>query len=561
MGSHRRLQRLTAGLIIAGAISQINGQEQTTGSDVSPTPTISGSISNAPPTSIPVVSSTDVPLELWGIANGLLSSYYPSTTVSNVASLTWPSVVVIGSSTYTREPPTASPTTSPITSPSTLATSASSSQDVSRPVATDSTAPNDAEPSDTTEEQSNSPPKDRTLGIALGVAFGALALGLMAFALLCIHHRQKKHGGTGLFPSRRRRAGSPTDSEVGAWRARHPHMGLVANVASGNRPMTQIRDNDDSNNLPPREWVKRYNRLQDQQTPPAHLHPAFMQRHNDSVGTASESNPFFPPADHDHNQSLPQQEIGASGYNNNERNNYHPGYPNRKLSFDVTTTPYTPYRPEEDETRRSQSSHPDERRRSSFSSERSYGGDVDLERNSRPPTPFSPMMMLQTSLPPFQRETHLEAQPQPQPQTQSPSQHTRDHSNPFTSPSDPSEPQQDHSHHPQQSQTLIPNPPPEDEEDDDIVHPMLQHPYPQHPPSKSPARRHSPMVHYPSWSEVSEFDFTGESSTSLPREQQQQQQRHSRRKSGGNGGQGDGDGEGDRYGRDRESVVGRWELA
>jgi hypothetical protein len=571
MGSHRSLQQLTAGLIIAGAISQINGQEQTTGSDVSPTPTISGSSSNAPSAtasgSIAESSSTDVPLELWGIANGLLSSYYPSTTVSNVASLTWPSVVVIGSSTYTREPPTASPTTSPTTSPSTLVTSASSSQDVSRPVATDSTAPNEAEPSDTTEEQPNSPPKDRTLGIALGVAFGALALGLMAFALLCIHHRQKKHGGTGLFPSRRRRAGSPTDSEVGAWRARHPHMGLVANVASGNRPMTQIRDNDDSNNLPPREWVKRYNRLQDQQTPPAHLHPAFMQRHDGSVGTASESNPFFPPADHDHNELPPQQNIGASGYNNerNERNDYHPGYPNRQPSFDVTTTPYTAYRPEEDETRRSQSSHPDERRRSSFSSERSYGGDVNLERNSRPPTPFSPMMMLQTSLPPFQREEHLEPQAQPQTPNQPPSHpqqpnshHTRDPSNPFTSPSDPSEPHQ--------YQTFIPNHPhetyqPEDGEDDDIVHPMLQHPYPQPPPSKSPARRHSPMVHYPSWSEVSEFDFTGESSTSLPREQQQQQQRHSWRKSGGNGAQGEGEGGGDAYGRDRESVVGRWELA
>jgi hypothetical protein len=564
MGNHRRIQRLTAGLVLAGAISYTNAQEQTTSIGASPIPSQSVSSSDTPSATSSISgsgsSSTDVPLELWGIANGLLSSYYPSTTVSNVASLTWPSVVVIGSSTYTREPPTASLKTSPTTAPSTLATSAISSQDVSRPVTTDSTAPNEAEPSDTPEEPSDSPPKDRTLGIALGVAFGVLALGLMAFALLCIHHRQKKHGGTGLFPSRRRRAGSPTDSEVGAWRARHPHMGLVANVASGNRPMTQIRDNDDSNNLPPREWVKRYNRLQDQQTPPAHMHPAFMHRHNDSVGTASESNPFFPPTDHGQTQSPPQQIIGASGYNN-ERSDYHPGYPNPKPSFDVTTAPYTSYRPEEDETRRSQSSHPDECRRSSFSSERSYGGDVDLERNSRPPTPFSPMMMLQTSLPPFQREAHLESQPQSQTQPQPPPQpqhHNRDHSNPFTSPSDPSE---DHSHHhPQHYQTLIPNHPLEDEDDDDIVHPMLhqQHQH-QRPPSKPPARRHSPMVHYPSWSEVSEFDFTGESSASLSphqngRSAREQQQRSDRRSSGGNGGE-------DGYGRDRESVVGRWELA
>jgi hypothetical protein len=58
---------------------------------------------------------------------------------------------------------------------------------------------------------------------------------------------------------------------------------------------------------------------------------------------------------------------------------------------------------------------------------------------------------------------------------------------------------------------------------------------------------------------VSEFDFTGESSTSLSphqngRSAREQQQRSNRRRSGGNGGE-------DGYGRDRESVVGRWELA
>ena len=551
MGNRRRIQRLTAGLILAGAISHTNAQEQTTGSDVSATPTQSISRSDVPSTTSSISgsesSSTDVPLELWGIANGLLSSYYPSTTISNVASLTWPSVVVIRSSTYTRDPPSTLPTTSPATSPSTLATSAISSQDVSRPLATDSS--NDAEQTDVPEDPeptSGGQPKDRTLGIALGVVFGVLALGLMAFALLCIHHRQKKHGGTGLFPSRRRRAGSPTDSEIGAWRARHPHMSLVANAASG-RPMTQIRDDGDNDNLPPREWVKRYNRLADQQTPPAHLHPAFMHRHNDSVGTTSESNPFFPPADH-HHQASPQPNIGASSYNN-ESNEYHPGYPKLQPGFNNVITAYK----HEEEPRRSQSPHNNERRRSSFSSERS-DGDVDLERNSRPPTPFSPMMMLQTSLPPFQRQNHLQSSTSPShPQAQ---HHSRDTSNPFTSPSDPEEQRQ-------QYQTLIPSHPHEtyhpedDDEDDDIVHPMLQHPQPQPPPSRSPARRHSPLVHYPSWSEVSEFDFTGESSSSLSREQQQQQQRQNRRKSGGNGGEGDRDG----YGRDRESVVGRWELA
>ena len=558
MGNHRRIQSLTAALILAGAISHTNAQEQTAASDVSPTPTQSVSRSDGASATTSISgsesSSTDVPLELWGIANGLLSSYYPSTTVSNVASLTWPSVVVIGSSTYTREPSTTSPTASP----STLATSAISSQDVSRPVATDSNTANDAEPTETPEESGSGQPKDRTLGIALGVVFGVLAIGLMAFALLCIHHRQKKHGGTGLFPSRRRRAGSPTDSEVGAWRARHPHMSLVANAATGGSSMTQVRDNDNINDdLPPREWVKRYNRLADQQTPPAHLHPAFMHRHNDSIGTVGESNPFFPPAEH---RSSPQLDIGVSHYDN-ERNEYHPGYPKSKPAFNNVITAYKPEEEEEGPTRRSQSSHNNDRRRSSFSSERS-DGDIDLERNSRPPTPFSPMMMLQTSLPPFQRQDHLE-QPREQQQMQqtqplnqppsNPQHHNRNPSNPFTSIEDPED-------HRQQYQTLIPSHPQshyqaEDEEDDDVVHPMLHSQHHQPPPSKSPARRHSPMVHYPSWSEVSEFDFTGESSSSLSREQQ----RHSRTRSGG--GNGDGSGDRDGYGRDRESVVGRWELA
>ncbi|KAK1033828.1 hypothetical protein LTR33_016667 [Friedmanniomyces endolithicus] len=44
---------------------------------------------------------------------------------------------------------------------------------------------------------------------------------------------------------------------------------------------------------------------------------------------------------------------------------------------------------------------------------------------------------------------------------------------------------------------------PEDEDEmTDIVSPII--------PARSPERRHSPMVHYPSWSEVSSFDFAGE---------------------------------------------------
>lgn len=466
MAKRRSRQQLAAYLILlASGSSFSNAQEQTTGISVAPTSTSGNAeVSSTQPAS----STTDVPLALWSIANSLLSSYYPSTTITDVATLSWPSVVVIEGSTYTRSPKATSPTTSPTT----LATAPLSSQDVNRPLATDTSTASDPEPSADANE-SNGPPKDRTLGIALGVVFGVLAVAVMIFALCCVDRRQKKHGGSGIFPSRKRRATSPTDSEVGAWRARHPHMSLVSTVAP---PMSQ------ANNRPPREWVDRYNRLADQQTPPVHMHPAFAHQHSDSTGATSETNPFFTPM---------APSTGNTGLQQTEQHDYHPGYP--KPSFNVDVSPYTPYRPD---ARRSHSSY-----RRSISSNRS----MEEDRNSRPPTPFSPMMMMQASM-------------------SSPPQTT----NPFVS---------DYDEDAAQRQRLT-QPEPEAYEGDDLVSPMQ-------PPSRSPARRHSPLVHYPSWSEVSEFDFTGEADIG---DRSVRAQRS--RSSGGDG-----------YRRDRESVVGRTELA
>jgi hypothetical protein len=300
-----------------------------------------------------------------------------------------------------------------------------------------------------------------------------VAVAVMIFALCCVDRRQKKHGGTVIFPSRRRRATSPTDSEFGAWRARHPHMGMVTTIAG---PMAQ------AHNRPPREWVDRYNRLADQQTPPAHMHPAFMHQHTDSTGTATESNPFFTPG------TCSTEAAGLQS----AQPDYHPGYPQvlNKSGFNVDVVPYAPYRPE---ARRSQSSH-----RRSSSSDRSM-----VERVSRPPTPFSPMMMLQASSPP-------------------------QHANPFVS---------EYDEDVAQRQRLTQQEP-ETYEGDDVVSPMKL-------PSRSPARRHSPLVHYPSWSEVSEFNFSGESDLS------DGDARMQRIRSYG----------GDGYRRDRDSVVGRTELA
>ena len=316
MAKRRSRQQLSAHLILLASVSPFsNAQEQTTGTSVIPTTTSANTKASS---TQPAPSTTDVPLALWSIANSLLSSYYPSTTISDVASLTWPSVVVIESSTYTRSPETTSPTTSPTT----LGTVPVSSHDVNRPLATDTSTASESEPSADANE-SDGPPKDRTLGIALGVVLGVLAVAVMIFALCCVDRRQKNHGGSGIFPSRKRRATSPTESEVGAWRARHPHMSLVSTVAP---PMSQV------NNRPPREWVDRYNRLADQQTPPVHMHPAFQHQHSDSTDATSEINPFFTPmARSTENTGLPT-----------EQHDYHPGYPNSKSGFNVDVVPYTP---------------------------------------------------------------------------------------------------------------------------------------------------------------------------------------------------------------------------
>ncbi|KAM0723080.1 hypothetical protein Q7P37_001280 [Cladosporium fusiforme] len=485
MARTQSISQLAAHVLLVTAFAQ--AQDATTSTNRSPTSAettpirtgqSSASIGSEPTTAVN-------PLQLWDIANSLLSVYYPSTTISDIASLTWPTEVVIGSSTYTRDPGTASPSDSsptPSISPpsslsssfttspsSTIASAAVSSVQISRPVTTDESTASESEPSESPEPAGY--PRDRVLGIALGVVFGVLAVAVMMFALVCIHRRQKRHGGTGIFPNRRRTA-SPTDSEIGEWRARHPHMDLITNATA---PMTQRQ------NRPPRDWVDDYNRLSDQYTPPVHMHPAFMHQHTNSAGTLSETNPFFTQSD--------RAVQHADRYNDDS--DYHPGYP--KAGPNATLSEYKPYKPD---LRPSQSSH----RRSSTSS-------LD-----RPPTPFSPMMMMQTSSPP---------------------QRNLNNTNPFTSTAD------DYSEDIAQRQHLIRQDyDHEANEGNDVVSPMQ-------PPSKSPARRYSPLVHYPSWSEISEFDFTGENNSGG---------RGARdRRSGSTGPDG--------YGRNRESVVGRTELA
>lgn len=423
--------------LAALAWAQDQGPSSTSAPGISPSNTAAAT--TAAPTSSIASSATsatseDHPMQLWSIADSLISSYYPSSTITNVAALTWPANVVIGSSTYSVHPE---------------ATLSSTSLSNNKPATTDAPV---AAPKDGPSNPKHT--RDRTLGIALGVVFGIVGAGLIAFILFCLHRRRK---------SSSQRGTSTIDDEIGAWRSPQPEMGTVSTATGPLSPPDG----------PSRAWLDRYNRLSNQHTPPVHLHPAFTHRHTNDTNTSSEENPFFTPMERS------QVEMQHYPDYHPEDTEYHPGFPSSYPAVPAAdTAAYAPM-----PTRRSQSSH-----RHSSSSARP-------DPDSRPPTPFSPMMMLSGSTPA--------------------------RNNPFASPED---------HEVAMARQ-------EAEEEDDLVSPIL-------PPQRSP-RRNSPLVHYPSWGEVSEFDFSGENGG---------RSRGLREQSSGSSG-------GDGYRRERESIVGRTELA
>lgn len=138
-------------------------------------------------------------------ADSLIKNIYPSTSVTNVAALTWPTTVVIGSQTYTITPSSGTtPSTSATKNPSSAIPS--TTQD-GRPIIT-SAAPSSSATSGATRD-----PWDRRLGIILGVVLGSIAVGLLIFLVWFLHRRHKK---TGTFF--KRRPSSPSDNEVFSWR-------------------------------------------------------------------------------------------------------------------------------------------------------------------------------------------------------------------------------------------------------------------------------------------------------------------------------------------------------
>lgn len=361
----------------------------TSESSVSNDQSVLSTLSSLSPTASPTSSSTnptttsDVPLELWGIAESLLSSYYPSTTVTQVASLTWPSAVVIDGSTHSVQ---SAPTESISNGDSSSAATTSSSSTSSSTSTHAETTP----PAPTRESEDHGLGNDKKLGIAIGVSIGTVALVVLAIVLCCLHRRKKATGGYFL----RRRTPSITDSDIEAWR-------------SSNQPETSMLSSEPSSRWAGGDKKVRTSILERPAPPPISMHPAFA-RHHSSQSIGSEANPFSASQEHSEHYELD----GTSSYYA-ERNGGDLG--------DTTAG------------RRSESS--------------------DRGPYDRPPTPFSPMAMM--ALSPTRDQQH----------------------NPFASA--------------------------EDEEADDVISPIM-------PPARNPERIHSPMVHYPSWSEISEFDFTGD---------------------------------------------------
>ncbi|KAK0361746.1 hypothetical protein LTR94_022107 [Friedmanniomyces endolithicus] len=248
MAPTRGVGRFIAIVAIASTALQTNAQT----SSSAPTLTSSGQSTITPASSVNAASSsTNEPLALWSEARTLLSSYYPSTTLTQVASLTWPSAVVIGSSTYSVPPKsTGTPVTSVLAESTTAAT----------PVA------------------SQGMRSDEKLGVGIGVAVGAVALIVLGL-IFCVLHKRRKASGTFF---KRRPTPSVSDSDVEAWRS----------------PMS--RQTSTRSYGPSRDWMQQYNRMSEApvagvQPPPMAMHPAFVHQH--SSRSTSEENPFFTPSE------------------------------------------------------------------------------------------------------------------------------------------------------------------------------------------------------------------------------------------------------------------------
>lgn len=246
-------------MVLAAGTVMAQSEGPTAVATKAPTSAVTSSASLATASSISgsgSATTTDVPLSLWGVAESLLTSYYPSTTLTQVASLTWPTAVVVGGSTYSVHSGTTgglvgSPTTSILAE------------------ATRAGASGNSNPTHGVRS-------DKKLGIIIGCVVGAVAFAVGGIVFCCLWRRKKATGRYFL----RRATPSITDSDIDTWRS--PLQPTASNLSSG----------------PSREWEdhEKYNSASTQERaapPPMAMHPAYV-RHYSSQSTSDE-NPFYTP--------------------------------------------------------------------------------------------------------------------------------------------------------------------------------------------------------------------------------------------------------------------------
>ena len=215
---------------------------------------------------------------LWAGGESLLSSVYPSSSYGNVATLTWPSSVVIDSSTV--------PVPHATTSPSTTAGSASSTSAKSESITSHVTEPTQTPSDPPAAPISNSSGQHKVLGIVLGVVVGVLVLAIvLCIFLVCRRRKRRRERSLRPFESR---AG---ESEIQSWRQPTSH-----NFASQNPKTYETR-------APPQSVFLPTNPYQHATTPYQQLHNPHQ---NDQAmrslegagpheGAVSNDNPFYTP--------------------------------------------------------------------------------------------------------------------------------------------------------------------------------------------------------------------------------------------------------------------------
>ena len=431
-------------------------------------------------------TTTNAEPALLSIVESLVSTYYPSAAISQLASQVLPGTVTIDSNTFTLHGSTSSTATSPSRTTSTTPTSHSTTshrttlKQTTRSSIT--STPSSLVPSSSstvTSQSTNSPHtnhSDETLAIILGSIFGALVLSLILLLLFCLWRRKRRHGsyfkGHDDTPQLSRR------STLTDWiPPTPPGLGNTTLISAGGGGHHN-RDN--------------HGRYTHSAAPPQMSHPRtnpiFLGRnwHRHDNGPNSESRPLV-----DDTTGI----IGGGSGSGVSSNSHTPRH-----TQELTGDAIQPYELDHEETNRP----------GLFPPSNTIGN--NMHNSDRAPTPYLPALLMpghhgRSIQDPQSQEYYPSSQQQHQDQHQNQGYYQpqqQQHLNPFSS---------RHDHQNNNSNTnrgFFPSRYPssryeddDEEEARDLISPIV--------PVKSADRLpRSSLVHYPSWDEVSEFDFEGE---------------------------------------------------